>query len=63
MKESTEFGAFDNLVRQVLSVSREELLKREAEYKKRAALNPHKRGPKPKRKSAEAHGPADQLPA
>jgi len=46
---------FDALVGSVLSVSREELLRREAEYKKKAALNPRKRGPKPKR--AASHGP------
>lgn len=60
MKHSAEFEAFDALVRQVLSVPREEFLKREAEYKKQAALNPRKRGPKPKRKSGEGHGTADQ---
>ncbi len=30
----TEFERFDNAMRQVLSVSKEELLKREARYKK-----------------------------
>ena len=63
MKHSAEFEKFDALVRQVMAVPRAEILKREAEYKKKAALNPRKRGPKPKRKSGEGHGPADQLPA
>jgi hypothetical protein len=30
----TEFEKFDNAMRQVLSVSKEELLKREAQYRK-----------------------------
>jgi hypothetical protein len=48
------FTRFDNLVGSVLSIPRSVILKREAEYKKQAALNPHKRGPKPKRKSSAA---------
>ena len=60
MKRSAEFEAFDALVGQLLSVPRAELLRREAEYKKQAALNPRKRGPKPKQKPAVAsHDPAD----
>jgi hypothetical protein len=46
---SDQFERFDAAVLKVLSVSREEMLRREAEYKKQAALNPTKRGPKPKR--------------
>ena len=41
---------FDALVRKVLSVSHEEIMRREAEYKRQAALNPRKRGPKSKAK-------------
>jgi hypothetical protein len=37
---------FDALVRKVFSVSHEETTRREAEYKKRSATNPHRRGPK-----------------
>jgi hypothetical protein len=40
---------FDALVRKVLSVSHEEIMRREEEYKRHAAHNPHKRGPKPKK--------------
>lgn len=40
--------AFDALVRKVLSVPHDEIMRREAEYKRQSALNPHKRGPKPK---------------
>jgi hypothetical protein len=39
---------FDALVRRVLSVSSEEIKRREAEYKRQSALNPNRRGPKPK---------------
>jgi len=45
------FARFDALVRKVLSVPHDEVLRREAEYQKQAAINPHKRGPKPKKKS------------
>jgi hypothetical protein len=38
-------------MKRLLSVPREEILRRESEYKKRAALNPRKRGPKPKKSS------------
>jgi hypothetical protein len=44
------FAAFDALVRQVLSVPHEEIMRREAEYKRQSAANPHRRGPKPKTK-------------
>lgn len=43
---------FDALVRKVLSVPHEEIMRREAEYKRQSALNPHRRGPKPKNKPA-----------
>jgi hypothetical protein len=46
------FNRFDAGMGKLLSVSREEMLHREAEYKRQAALNPHKRGPKPKLKTA-----------
>lgn len=39
---------FDALVRQVLAVPHSELVRREAEYKRQSALNPHRRGPKAK---------------
>jgi hypothetical protein len=41
---------FDRLVRKVLSVPHEETMRREAEYKRQSALNPNRRGPKPKAK-------------
>ncbi len=52
MKRSAEYNAFTSLVDRVLTVSHEEIQRREREYKKKAALNPRKRGPKPKRKPA-----------
>jgi hypothetical protein len=48
--ESEEaFQRFDALVGKVLSVPRKEILRRDAEHKKRADANPNKRGPKRKR--------------
>jgi hypothetical protein len=49
--EGAEAAArFDALVRKVLSVPRAEIMRREAEYKRQSALNPNRRGPKPKAK-------------
>jgi hypothetical protein len=42
------FARFDALVRKVLSVPHSEIMRREAEYKKRSTLNPNRRGPKRK---------------
>lgn len=42
---------FDALVRKVLSVPREEIIRREAEYKRQSAMNPNRRGPKRKPKT------------
>ena len=47
------FVNFDSLVGSVLSVPRSVIEEREAEYKKKAALNPRKRGPKKKNASLE----------
>ncbi len=41
---------FDALVGKVLSVPHAEIMRREEEYQRQAALNPHRRGPKPKTK-------------
>jgi hypothetical protein len=46
------FTRFQNAMRTVLAVPHAEIQKRIAEHKKMAALNPRKRGPKTKRKSA-----------
>ena len=51
--EGPEVAArFDALVRRVLSVPHAEIMRREAEYKRQSALNPHRRGPKPKGKTS-----------
>ncbi len=43
-----QFERFDAAVTKVLSVPHSELLRREAEYRKRSLANPKRRGPKPK---------------
>jgi hypothetical protein len=55
------FRRFDALVGSVMAVSREEIKRREAEYKAKAALNPKKRGPKPKGKPASLDLDAEPL--
>jgi hypothetical protein len=45
---SEEYIAFDRTMRQLLTVSKAELDARVRAHKERAALNPRKRGPKPK---------------
>lgn len=49
----SEFDAFTRTVDRVLSVPKAEILRREAEYRKRADANPRKRGPKRKPKAVE----------
>jgi hypothetical protein len=39
----------DALVRKVLAVPHDEIMRREAEYKRQSAANPRRRGPKPKK--------------
>jgi hypothetical protein len=47
--EGTEaFKRFDEGVRQILSVPRSTLVRRERTYKKKSLANPNRRGPKPK---------------
>lgn len=46
MKHSAEFQRFDKLVGDLLSVSHEEMKRREAEYRKQVDANPNRRGPK-----------------
>lgn len=45
------FTRFTAAMRRIVAVSKEVVQQREAEYKAKAALNPRKRGPKPKSKS------------
>jgi hypothetical protein len=59
MKHSREFKAFDALVGQLLTVSHEEMQRRESEYRKQVDANPRRRGPKRKVKpSASDHAEA-----
>jgi hypothetical protein len=53
---SAEYTAFTKVVDAVLSVSREEMQRREAEYRAQVDANPKKRGPKKgtKRKPKQA---------
>jgi hypothetical protein len=51
---------FTSAVKMILSVPHSEIMRREAEYKKKAALNPRKRGPKPKVKQSIPNHPPDR---
>jgi hypothetical protein len=56
VKHSTEYETFTSAVERIMSVPKAEILRREAEYKKQADLNPRKRGPKRRVKpSASGH--------
>ena len=46
MKHSAEYRKFNALVGRLLTVSHEEIQRREAEYRKQVDANPNKRGPK-----------------
>lgn len=46
MKHSAEYREFANLVDNLLTVSHDEMQRREAEYRKEVDANPHGRGPK-----------------
>ena len=46
----TEYDAFTSLVDRVLAVPHSEIQKRVAAHKRAAAKNPHRPGPKPKRR-------------
>ena len=51
---SDEHTRFENALRQVLTVSKEELQRREKQYQAERAGKP-RRGPKPKRRSVSGH--------
>jgi hypothetical protein len=61
MKHSAHHEAFLNLTDRVLGMSKEELDRREAEYRKRVDANPRRRGPKRKavKPPSASPGPAD----
>jgi hypothetical protein len=46
------FTRFENAMRAVVSVPHSEIQKRIEGYRKQSALNPNRRGPKPKKKRA-----------
>jgi len=48
--DNPEYDAFTRTIDKLLSVSHDELKRRMEAYKKQAAKNPRKRGPKPKSK-------------
>ena len=58
-KTNPEFDAFTNTVDRLLAVPREEIQRREKEYRKQVEQNPRKRGPKRKIKTSASPGPAD----
>lgn len=51
VEPTTYQPAFESGMRKILTVSKTEILRREAEHKKVADLNPKKRGPKKKVKA------------
>jgi hypothetical protein len=55
------FKRFDKLVGKVLSVPREEILRRDAAHKKRVSASGKKRGPKPKQPEASPDLDAEPL--
>jgi hypothetical protein len=55
------FDRFDALVGKVMSVPREEILKRDAEHKRTVHLRGKKRGPKPKQHDASRVPAAEPL--
>jgi hypothetical protein len=50
-KASKKYLAFDRMMRQLLTVPKSELDARVRAHKERSALNPRKRGPKPKNRA------------
>jgi hypothetical protein len=58
MKHSAEYRKFTGLVDRLLTVSREEMERREAEYRKQVDANPNRRGPKRGSKKRKASTPS-----
>ncbi len=53
---SREYDNFKALLNRVMAVPHSVIVEREAEYKRRADLNPSKPGPKPKRRKRASRG-------
>jgi len=62
MKHSAEYNKFTGLVDRLLTVSRKEIQKREAEYRKEVDANPNRRGPKRGSKKRKAVTPSASDP-
>jgi hypothetical protein len=58
-KPNPEFDSFTRIVDKLLSVPREELQRREKEYREQVARNPRKRGPKKKIKTSASRDLGD----
>jgi hypothetical protein len=58
MKHSAEYRKFTGLVDRLLTVSHEEIQRREAEYRKQVDANPNRRGPKRGSKKRKAVTPS-----
>jgi hypothetical protein len=58
MKHSAEYRKFTGLVDRLLTVSHEEMQRREAEYRKQVDANPNRRGPKRGSKKRKAVMPS-----
>jgi hypothetical protein len=58
-RPTKEFQAFDSLLVKLLTVPKSTIHERHAEHKKRAALNPRKRGPKPKKSTPASGDPSE----
>ncbi len=58
-RPAKEYQAFTSLVDKLLTVPKSTIQERHAEHKKRAALNPRKRGPKSKSTSSASDPDAD----
>jgi len=54
MKHSAEYERFTSLVDRILSVPHDIIKQRIEEHRKEAANNPHRRGPKSKRKTIKS---------
>jgi hypothetical protein len=59
MKHSAEYQNFTKLVDQLMTVSHEEMQRREADYRKQVDANPKRRGPKRGARRKAASPPSD----
>jgi hypothetical protein len=57
-----EFERLDTAMRKILSLPHSEIVRREDEYKRQSALNPKRRGPKPRAYKKRKRGVQDAGP-